>query len=211
MRDAAERRLPMFPLSTVLLPGEVIPLHIFESRYRELTEHCLASDGDFGVVLIARGAEVGGGEVRSDVGTVAHIEDSTRFEDGRFGLLARGTQRLRVSSWLPDAPYPLATVLAAQTTGSAAPAALADAERAIRRARAFYSELGGGPALTSELELPDDADSASWQLAALAPLSPFDRQRLIGTDDVAGRIALLTQLAGEQADDLERLLASGGT
>jgi hypothetical protein len=82
--DPDERRLPMFPLSTVLLPGEVIPLHIFEVRYRQLTEHCLAGDGNFGVVLIARGAEVGGGEQRSDIGPIAHIEDSMRFDDGRY-------------------------------------------------------------------------------------------------------------------------------
>jgi Lon protease-like protein len=193
----------------VLLPGEVIPLHIFEVRYRQLTEHCLAGDGDFGVVLIARGAEVGGGEQRSDIGTIAHIEDSMRFDDGRYGLLARGTVRIRVRSWLADAPYPLATVVPARSTGEPAATGLADAERVIRRARAFFSELGGGPALASDLQIDEDPDTASWQLAALAPFSPFDRQRLVGIDDLARRVEVLTALAAEQADDLERLLASG--
>ena len=58
------RRLPMFPLGTVLFPYAVLPLHVFEPRYRALTEHCLAGDGCFGVVLIERGSEVGGGDTR---------------------------------------------------------------------------------------------------------------------------------------------------
>jgi len=143
--DDGARRLPMFPLSTVLLPGEVIPLHVFEPRYRELTEDCLAGDGNFGVVLIARGSEVGGGDQRHEVGTIAHIEDSTRFDDGRFGLLARGTERLRVRAWLPDSPYPVASVETAVTSGTPLASAVADTERVIRRLRAFYSELGGAP------------------------------------------------------------------
>src|SRR5215211_6757601 len=78
--------MPMFPLGTVLLPGGVLPLHVFEPRYRQLVVDCLADDtGDpeFGVTLIERGWEVGGGDQRADVGVVA---------------------------WLPDDPYPLADV-----------------------------------------------------------------------------------------------------
>ena len=63
----------MFPLGTVLLPFAHLPLHIFEPRYRALVKDCLAGDGEFGVVLIERGHEVGGGDVRFGVGTVARI------------------------------------------------------------------------------------------------------------------------------------------
>lgn len=65
--------IPMFPLGTVLLPGAYLPLHVFEPRYRRLVQACLEGSPEFGVVLIERGSEVGGGERRFDVGCVARI------------------------------------------------------------------------------------------------------------------------------------------
>ena len=82
--------LPMFPLGSVLLPHEMLPLHVFEERYRAMIAACLASDARFGVVLIARGSEVGGGDVRCNTGTIASIEVASPTEDGRYGVLARG-------------------------------------------------------------------------------------------------------------------------
>jgi len=94
----------MFPLGTVLLPGGAVALHVFEDRYRALVADCLAGDGRFGVVLIERGSEVGGGDRRVAVGTEAAIEAATSFDDGRFGLLARGLRRLEVVQWLGERP-----------------------------------------------------------------------------------------------------------
>ena len=102
--------LPMFPLGTVLFPHSVLPLHVFEPRYRTLTERCLADDSTFGVVLIERGSEVGGGEVRFDVGTATRILQAGRLDDGRYVLVTVGERRVRVRRWLPDDPYPLAEV-----------------------------------------------------------------------------------------------------
>ncbi len=80
----------MFPLSTVLFPGTVIPLHIFEERYRALTKDCLAGDGRFGIVLIERGIETGGGDQRATTGTVVRIMQAQELEDGRWLMLAEG-------------------------------------------------------------------------------------------------------------------------
>src|SRR3954447_12098654 len=102
--------LPMFPLGSVLLPSVFLPLHVFEPRYRALTEHCLAGEREFGVVLIERGSEVGGGDVRSPVGTVARILEAVQFDDGRWALGVVGTRRVRVTAWLDDDPYPRAEV-----------------------------------------------------------------------------------------------------
>ena len=76
----------MFPLGSVLFPSAYLPLHVFEERYRQLVRDCLAGNGEFGVVLIERGSEVGGGDVRTEVGTVARIVEVTEFDDGRFAL-----------------------------------------------------------------------------------------------------------------------------
>lgn len=102
--------LPMFPLGSTILPGQQLPLHVFEHRYQELVRDCLASpDGPrFGVVLIARGREVGGDDVRHDVGTIAHIESHASVGEGRYELFCRTQDRIRVSKWLPDNPYPIA-------------------------------------------------------------------------------------------------------
>ncbi|HUF84321.1 MAG TPA: LON peptidase substrate-binding domain-containing protein [Acidimicrobiia bacterium] len=104
------RALPMFPLGSVLFPHALLPLHVFETRYRALTEACLAGDGEFGVVLIERGSEVGGGDTRFTVGTVARILEAGRLPDGRYVLAAVGTRRLRVRRWLPEEPYPQADI-----------------------------------------------------------------------------------------------------
>ena len=102
----------MFPLGSVLLPGGVLPLHVFEPRYRQLVVDCLAGrdEPEFGVTLIERGCEVGGGDVRADVGAVARIARVDALDDGRYAVVAVGTRRIRVNAWLPDDPYPLADV-----------------------------------------------------------------------------------------------------
>ena len=100
----------MFPLGTVLLPGTYLPLHVFEERYHALVPDCLTADREFGVVLIERGSEVGGGDASTGVGTVARIVEAPRFDDGRWALGAVGARRVRVRAWLPDDPFPRAEV-----------------------------------------------------------------------------------------------------
>ncbi len=100
----------MFPLGSVLFPELGLPLRVFEPRYRQMIVDCLDADRSFGVVLIERGSEVGGGEVRLRVATVATILDVTLQDDGTLGVFAVGTGRVEVLEWLPDAPYPAAIV-----------------------------------------------------------------------------------------------------
>src|SRR6476659_3342898 len=106
------RTVAMFPLGTVLFPHALLPLHVFEPRYRMMLRDVLAGDQEFGVVLIERGSEVGGGDVRFDVGTRAHIVQASELPDGRFALAVVGVQRVRVERWLPDDPYPRADIVA---------------------------------------------------------------------------------------------------
>ena len=104
------RRLPMFPLGMVLVPSGVLPLRVFEPRYRHMLEDLLPGNREFGVVLIERGSEVGGGEVRSGIGTMARILEARESGDGHWAVVAMGLQRIMVERWLPDDPYPLAEV-----------------------------------------------------------------------------------------------------
>lgn len=200
--------LAMFPLGSVLFPGALLPLHVFEPRYRVLVHDCLRGEAgpEFGVVLIERGFEVGGGDARFEVGTVARIVEAGELPDGRWVLTAVGTtRRVRVAAWLPEDPYPLAEVedLPVDAPG---PEALAAAERAVRRALALASELGEAAAPPT-VELAPDPGLAAWQLAAVAPLGPADHQRLLSTDPADERLALLSVLASEAADVLAYRLA----
>lgn len=191
----------MFPLGTVLFPGARLPLHVFEERYQVMMAEVLSQEPRaFGVVLIERGSEVGGGDARSDVGTTAVVEHVERADDGRYGLVVRGTNRFTVTQWLVDDPYPQAMVdwVVDEPDTVASETAVA----AVRRLEALFSELGARAQ-------PAPADDSPWGLCARLPVNPLDRQRLLACDDVAARLALVTELAEALSGDAERLLAGG--
>jgi Lon protease-like protein len=105
--------IPLFPLHTVLCPGIVLPLHIFEDRYRALTRHCLDSGAPFGVVLIREGSEVGSGHTLAlaGVGALVEIREAGRYPDGRYDLLAAATGRFSIETVDPERePYLVADV-----------------------------------------------------------------------------------------------------
>ena len=203
-------RLPMFPLSEVLFPHASMPLHVFEPRYRELLRDCLAGDARFGIVLIARGPEVGGGDERSTLGTRGIITQAVELPDGRWVLEVEGEALIAVEEWLPDAPYPVALVreASAEPSGGDAVPLVEAARLRVRRARALLAEQGGEPALPPALALDGggDADLASWQLCAAAPLSAYDAQRMLAADGAPARLRLLAELMDELELDLHRML-----
>jgi Lon protease-like protein len=102
--------LPMFPLSAVLFPHMPLRLRVFEQRYLVMLANLVAvQQARFGVVLIERGPEVGGGEQRFDIGTVAEITQ-LGAQEGFVGLAAVGRTRFEVVEWLADAPHPRAEI-----------------------------------------------------------------------------------------------------
>jgi len=128
--------IPLFPLHTVLCPGIVLPLHIFEDRYRAMTRRCLDSGEPFGVVLIRDGREIGTARMATlaGVGAFAEIRQAGRYPDGRFDLLAAATGRFAIES--VDAqtePYLLAQVTPLDDEVGDEPRAERLAAAAIRR------------------------------------------------------------------------------
>jgi Lon protease-like protein len=204
----------MFPLSAVLFPQSTMPLHVFEPRYRQLMHDCLGGDSRFGVVLIERGSEVGGGDQRAKLGTRGVITRAAELPDGRWVLEVCGEAVVVIEEWLPDDPYPQALVrepepvpLPADEPGFGA--LLEDATQRVRRARALLAEHGGGPAVDPGLVLDGggDTDLAAWQLCGVAPVSAYDSQRLLAADGAAERLALLVELMDDLELDLRRMLA----
>ena len=202
--------LPMFPLGSVLLPSTAISLHIFEPRYRALARHCVDGDGRLGVVLIERGSEVGGGDVRFDVGTRARVADAVELDDGRWVMVVVGEERVRVHRWLPDAPYPRAEVVPCPE-----PALVDDAssrrdqlERVLRRVVASRAELGE-PVGEMPAGLSPDAALATWQAVALSGIGALDAQRVLETDGAGGRLDMVLDLLRDEDDLLAQRLAGG--
>jgi len=201
--EEAAIELPMFPLGSALVPFQVLPLHVFEPRYRALVRDCLAADGRFGVVLIERGSEVGGGDVRFDVGTVARIAESAELPDGRMAVVAVGDERLRVDRWLDDDPYPRASVVvladpeaAAAELAAREPLAVAF-DRVVELARALGAEV------PDDLALADDPLRAAWEALAMAPVGPLDVVAVLGEAGAVARMEMVTAALVDAAELLE--------
>jgi Lon protease-like protein len=196
-------RLPMFPLGTVLVPHEILPLHVFETRYRALVRDCLTGDGEFGIVLIERGNEVGGGDARFDIGCRAAIAQADELPDGRWELVVSGVAPIKVARWLPDDPYPQAEVEATDEEWSdAATVALAAARGAFEHVVDLARKLGGqvDPAV---LDLTGNRELDHWALVSRAPVGTLDKHTLLCAPGPERRLGLLR----EQLDDLAAVLA----
>lgn len=195
------RELAMFPLGSVLLPGMPLPLRVFEPRYVAMLSSVLAdTEHEFGVVLIERGSEVGGGDVRFGVGTVARVA-SVEVGDGSIGLLATGDARFEVVRWLQDEPFPRAEVreLPALELDASTASDLAAAEAVVRATLTRASEFVELP-WSPDVELSAEPAERIWQVAGIAPLGSMDQLALLRSRTAA---ELLTVLVDEtRAADL---------
>ena len=188
--------LPMFPLGSVLFPHIGLPLRVFEPRYRQMMADCLRGEAEFGVVLIERGTETGGGDVRFATGTVARILDARPLPDGTWAVTAAGVRRVAIGGWLADDPYPLAR--AADWPDSDEPDGDAVA-RTVSRLRSLLarSSEAGDQVAPSTIELADDPSIALWQACAVVPVSPLDDLALLRAPTTAARLALLDELIAD--------------
>lgn len=195
--------MPQFPLGSVLFPTMILPLHVFEERYRTLMADIIDTTREFGVPLIERGFEVGGEDLRSGFGTVARIVEAEQFDDGRWVIATVGVRRFRVIEWLPDDPYPRAEVEDWPDEPPRRPLDddLATATHALIRCLATASEAGHDVGLLPELS--DEAETAVMQIAALAPVSPYDRQRFLAAPGPTERLELVMAALAEAQEMFE--------
>lgn len=198
--------MPMFPLGMVLLPGGILPLHVFEPRYRQMIINCLQEDGhpEFGQALITHGADAGGGDERAMVGTIAQMVQVEALDGERYALIAIGTRRIRINTWLPDAPYPIADVddWPDEEPDAGLSIAVAATHARVQAVLKMAVELGDVSAETVESEISDDPLFATYHLASLAPIGPADRYRLLVAPSPAARLNILDDVL----DDVEAML-----
>ncbi len=186
--------LPMFPLQSVLFPGIVLPLHVFEPRYQQLIKDLSSGPSNFGVVLIARGSEVGGGDQRCEVGTIARLAERITLDDGTSVILAVGVSRIRVRNWLPDDPYPLALVedlFDPVPQGDEFPELVADLEKRLRYLLLLKDEIAMSSEIPVQIALSSDRIEALWQMCAVAPIPVLDQQNLLCQDEPVRRAEML--------------------
>jgi Lon protease-like protein len=209
---------PMFPLQLALLPGELLPLRIFEPRYSQLVADCLAmTDPAFGVVLITQGREVGGGDARSNVGALARITEYADHGMGSYQLKTVVGERIRVLEWLPDDPYPRAVVepwpdepgppVTPEQIGVVIDKILALFERIL-------STRGGqlrSDALAVAPEIAEDPSLHIYALAARVPMGQADRYAVLAAPTLADRVDALTDAIETVTAMVEFQIADEGT
>lgn len=190
--------MPMFPLGSTVFPGQVVPLHVFEPRYRALLDELLGGDSEptFGIVLIDRGFEVGGGDHRVDVATRVEILQAEEFEDGRWAVVTAGVERLDILEWLSDDPYPRA-IVARRPVDDDGGASLDDLQDLLLATIELAARsVGVDP--PESLDFSNDPQTRLDQLSALSPLTEFDRQKVLEARTTSRQIALLSEALSEK-------------
>ena len=203
--------MPMFPLSTVLLPGMPLSLRIFEERYLKLLGDLIAEENpEFGVVLIEKGPEVGGGEKRLPIGTIASVLDIGTLEQF-YGIESVGSQRFRVNAWLPDDPYPMADIdfIPDLIWDDSLMAARVHLETKVRKLLAFASEFGDLQ-YGSDTELSDDPMDACWQLAGVLPVGQLDQMDLLNSQTADELISRTYEIVTSLDKTLQEMMSQQG-
>jgi uncharacterized protein len=186
--------LPLFPLGTVLYPGLVLPLHIFEDRYKQLVRDLLDREEPrrFGVIAIREGRETGIGGVSAlhDVGCIATMRDVTDAVDGQYDIVTVGTDRFRLQGLDDSQPYLTGEIeVLGEPTGDEAAAAVAAA--AVQRGfRGYLNVLAErGSATINMPDLPDEPILLSYLVAASMIIDLSERQGLLAQPDALRRLS----------------------
>jgi uncharacterized protein len=181
--------LGLFPLSTVLVPGATLRLHIFEERYKQMIGECIAGRLAFGVVLDRHGHEIGDELDPFDVGTAAEIREVSMLSQGRLFIVTHGTRRFRVRHVIAKEPYLSADVeYLDEPVGHAA-----TAERlrisAVDHFKDYLSALLAVPQSDIDrIDLPSDAAASSYLIADAMQVAPAAKQRLLEADSASDRL-----------------------
>ncbi|MBV8581530.1 MAG: LON peptidase substrate-binding domain-containing protein [Candidatus Eremiobacteraeota bacterium] len=187
-------RLRLFPLNTVLFPGAVLNLHVFEERYRRMIAECLDAGEAFGVVLIREGREAGDPEVLPhEVGTTAEIAEVTPLPAGRYYISTTGGKRFRIASIVSREPYLLAEVEfidePRDEEGEAEARASELTDRVLHEFREYSRLLVAFSGHASEVDVPQDPVDASYVVGDALQVADALKQRLLELRTAEARLA----------------------
>ena len=198
--------LPLFPLNTVLFPRMPLPLHIFEDRYLQMIEACLAGDETFGVVRIRSGREVGGSATGFEIGTSARITGVQRRPDGRLDIAVEGVRRFRMVSTVQLRPYQVASVEWLDDEMDL-PGLVGVLEPAAALARAcLLKVLALNNEWARKLPLPPEPDTLAYLIAERLPVDLDAKQSLLEAPTVAERLRRALPMLEAERSRLDQML-----
>jgi Lon protease-like protein len=171
---------PLFPLGLVLLPGELVPLHVFEDRYKLMIGECLEQEREFGIIWLSD-------DGLKEVGCSARITRVLeRFDDGRLNILVEGTEPFRLTRRVEDLPYPAGDIEPLVDAGETD-------QDALERARSRYADLV--EEVTESRPEPDAlAELDAYGMAATLEVAPAAKQTLLEQRSESGRLEQLEAL-----------------
>jgi len=188
--DSNDNSLPLFPLNTVLLPGQVMPLHIFENRYKQLVSDLLTmgeTEQKFGIVAITAGSETEGGIPKvAEVGTVAHLRKTTKANDGTFDIIVIGGERFEITRISElRAPYLVADI---KTRPEIHPEFDEDTLVAAKEKCVDFMMMFDADNDNAVDKLPNDPSALSFLIAGFLPLSSNEQQKILEIDNSMQRL-----------------------
>ena len=204
--------LPLFPLHSVLFPGETLPLHIFEERYKQLVRRCLQNNSPFGVLLIRSGDEVGGAAEPFEVGTTARIVRVRHLDEGRMNLVCLGEQRFRLSRKVSEAPYLVGEVEPLRSIAAEGQEVtdLADTVAALF-AEYYRLRLAVSNQWTRQIGMPGPPGELADFVASRLTVSLWTKQRLLEELSVRRRLEMEAETLSEAIRETTPKVAAART
>ena len=187
----------MFPLGSVLFPGSILPLRIFEPRYLQLFSDLAQKDSFFGTCLIERGHEVGGQDSRFSYGTLCKVTDLKELGANQLAVQCLGVKRILVRKWLPDNPYPVARIEELDDSDNKDFQLKREIIEELERCYVLLVQMGAIPA--ESIDIQALAGVNLFTACALAPLGQLDKYKLLSVQSAKDRSSLLlTQITSER-------------
>lgn len=176
--------LPLFPLNTVLFPGMMLPLHIFEDRYKEMMQRCLSNSEPFGVVLLKEGRDTGPLGAIHDIGTIAEITEVKRLQGGRMNIVSVGHRRFRLHSLHNNYNYLTGIVEDFPLLNIDTSATQQLAQRVMVKLTSYLKTFRKLGKLNVDFQqFPDDPETLAFLTAIVLPISNEEKQELLSISD----------------------------
>ena len=194
----------MFPLGSVLFPGSIMPLRVFEPRYLQLFSELTEKDCTFGTCLIEKGHEVGGKDSRFSYGTLCKITDLKELGQNQLAVQCLGIKRILVKKWLPDNPYPVAQIEELDASENKDFQLKEEIIEELERCYVLLVQMGAIQA--ESMDIKGLARIDLFTACALAPLGQLDKYKLLAAESENDRSRLLLSQITSERETLAAML-----
>ena len=199
--------MPLFPLRTVLFPGMMMPLHIFEDRYLEMINRCIEERLPFGVVLIREGNEVGDDAVPHTIGTAARITRAEPLDDGRMNVTIVGTRRFRIEELHRDRSYLTGSVTHYPVINGDTRLAMEQAQKVRPKIVRYIDLLTRATGVQLQMEqLPEDPTTLAFLAGIALQVPPQDKQRMLSLPGIPEMLEMENYFLGKELQLLQHMI-----